>query len=115
MLNLLVKSYNEIEYENSEFIVTHHLPNTTKYKFGDFDSDTFGNGVEILAKRKYCNCYEYNALMTLNIWEKQTKTDTKANEKEIRIENFLLPHKNKKEGKNKYMYDSTLLSIETRN
>ena len=47
--------------ENSLIYCDPPYNNTTKYKFGDFDSDTFWQWCRDISKKKYCNCCRYNA------------------------------------------------------
>ena len=93
-VKFISKSYNEIECENSLIYCDPPYNNTTKYKFGDFDSDTFWQWCRDISKKgNIVIVSEYNAPNDFEcIWEKETKTDirTKANGKEIRIEKLFI-------------------------
>ena len=94
-VEFISKSYNEIECENALIYCDPPYNETTKYKFGTFDSDAFWQWCRNMTNK--CNTVivsEYNAPSDFKcIWSKETKTDirTKANGKELRIEKLLTP------------------------
>ena len=76
------------------FIVIHLYNETTKYKFGRFDSETFWEWCRNTSKNgNTVIISEYKAPDDFKcIWSKETKTDirTKDNGKETRIEKLFI-------------------------
>lgn len=91
------KSYDELVFENALVYCDPPYNGTTKYKFGDFDSNSFWEWCRDTSKNgNTVIISEYNAPADFQcIWSKETKTDirTKENGKETRIEKlFIAPH-----------------------
>ena len=84
------KNYNEIDCENCLIYCDPTYKGTTKYRFGDFNSDMFWDWCRLQSKKgNIVIVSEYSAPEDFKcIWEKETKTDirTKLNGKEKRIE-----------------------------
>lgn len=93
-VKFISKSYNEIECKNALIYCDPPYNDTTKYKFGSFDSDSFWQWCRVMSKKgNTVIISEYNAPDDFNcIWSKETKTDirTKANGKESRTEKLFV-------------------------
>lgn len=94
-VEFISKSYDEIDCENALIYCDPPYNDTTKYKFGAFDSDKFWQWCrDMQAKGNTVIVSEYKAPTDFEcIWEKETKTDirTKANGKELRVEKLFTP------------------------
>jgi DNA adenine methylase len=88
------ESYNNIICINALIYCDPPYNNTTKYKFGDFDTNAFWQWCrDMTNKGNTVIVSEYNAPADFKcIWSKETKTDirTKANGKETRVEKLFL-------------------------
>tara|TARA_R110000851_G_C12865520_1_gene544440 strand:- start:1 stop:690 length:690 start_codon:yes stop_codon:yes gene_type:complete len=88
------ESYNDIICSNALIYCDPPYNNTTKYKFGDFDTEAFWQWCrDMTNKGNTVIVSEYNAPADFKcIWSKETKTDirTKANGKETRVEKLFL-------------------------
>lgn len=98
------KSYDELVFENALVYCDPPYSETTKYKFGKFDSETFWEWCRNTSKNgNTVIISEYNAPYDFKcIWSKETKTDirTKDNGKETRIEKlFIAPQSERWGGK----------------
>lgn len=88
------KSYDELLFENALVYCDPPYNDTTKYKFGAFDSEKFWQWCRVKSNEgNIVIVSEYKAPDDFKcIWQKETKTDirTKANGKESRIEKLFI-------------------------